>query len=69
MLYEASSIGRCAENAAGEISARDTNGSIASIGTTVTLQDALERLSSHQFSHYIVCLRSYADYSVSSLTS
>ena len=46
-LYGASSIGRCAENAAGEISARDTNGSIASIGTTVTLQDALERLSSH----------------------
>ena len=27
-LYGASSIGRCVENAAGEISARDTNGSI-----------------------------------------
>ena len=34
--------------------------------TTVTLQDALERLSSHQFSHYTVCLRSDANYSVSS---
>ena len=32
MLYGASAIGRGAENAAGEISARDTNGSIACIG-------------------------------------
>ena len=41
--------------------ARDTNGSIASIGITVTLQDALERLSSYQFSHYTVRLRSDAN--------
>ena len=69
MLYGASSIGHCGENAAGEISGRDTNGSIASIGNYSTLQEALERLSSYQFSHYTVCLRSGANYSVSSLTS
>ena len=64
-LYGASGIGRCVENAAGEISARDTNGSITSIGNYSTLQSALERLDSSQFSHYTVCLRSDANYSIS----
>jgi hypothetical protein len=39
MLYGASAIGRGAENAAGETSARDTNGSIATVLYRMLLSD------------------------------
>ena len=55
-LYGGSSIGRCIEN--------DPN--LTSQGNYSTLQEALEQLRETEFSHYTVCLRSSANYSVSS---
>ena len=63
-LYGASSVGQCTENG-GEIS----GGREATfIGNYSSLQDALDQLNGPklEFSHYTLCLRGGANYSISS---